>query len=97
MPKKAAPHVAVVVPAAGAGRRMGGERKQFRSLGGVPVLVRTLEVFERHAGVDALVVVGPPGEAEALCDELRAHGLTKLYRVAEGGATRQGSVGQGLM
>ncbi len=88
--------VAVVVPAAGVGRRMGGERKQFRSLGGVPVLVRTLEVFERHAGVDALVVVGPPGEGEALCDELRAHGLTKLYGVAEGGATRQASVGQGL-
>ncbi len=75
---------------------MGGERKQFRTLGGAPVLVRTLEVFERHPEVDALVVVGPPGEAAALHDELRAHELTKLHAVVEGGATRQGSVCNGL-
>ena len=87
---------AVVIPAAGSGQRMGGERKQFRTLGGVPVLVRTLEVFERHPDVDTLVVVGPVGEAEALAADLRAHGLTKLHAVVEGGATRQASVGHGL-
>ena len=75
---------------------MGGERKQFRTLGGAPVLVRTLEVFERHAGVDTLVVVGPVGEAEALHGDLRAYGLAKLHAVVEGGATRQDSVGRGL-
>jgi 2-C-methyl-D-erythritol 4-phosphate cytidylyltransferase len=88
--------VAVVIPAAGVGRRMGGERKQFRTLGGAPVLVRTLEVFERHSEIDALVVAGPTGEADALRDELEAVGLTKLHAVVEGGATRQASVGQGL-
>jgi 2-C-methyl-D-erythritol 4-phosphate cytidylyltransferase len=92
--------VAVVIPAAGVGRRMGGRadapRKQFRTLGGAPVLVRTLEVFERHPAVDALVVAGPVGEAEALRDELGAAGLTKLHAVVEGGATRQASVGRGL-
>lgn len=88
--------VAVVIPAAGVGRRMGGERKQFRTLGGAPVLVRTLEVFERHPAVDALVVAGPTGEAEALRDELESAGLTKLHAVVEGGATRQASVGRGL-
>ena len=75
---------------------MGGERKQFRLLGGSPVLVRTLEIFEWHPAVDALVVVGPPGEADGLRDELRAAGLEKLHAVVEGGATRQGSVGRGL-
>lgn len=75
---------------------MGGERKQFRTLGEAPVLVRTLEVFERHPDVQALVVVGPPGEAEALHDALQAHGLSKLHAVVEGGATRQASVGNGL-
>jgi 2-C-methyl-D-erythritol 4-phosphate cytidylyltransferase len=88
--------VAVVIPAAGAGRRMGGERKQFRTLGGAPVLVRTLEVFERHADVDALVVVGPVGKADALHSDLREYDLTKLHAVVEGGATRQDSVGRGL-
>ncbi len=88
--------VAVIVPAAGAGRRLGGERKQFRRLGGAPVLARTLEVFERHPAVDALVVVGPPGQAEALREALQAHGLAKLHAVVGGGATRQASVGLGL-
>lgn len=55
--------VAVVIPAAGTGRRMGGERKQFRTLGGAPVLVRALEVFERHPAVHALVVAGPSASA----------------------------------
>ena len=75
---------------------MGGERKQFRTLGGAPVLVRTLEVFERHPEIDALVVAGPTGAADALRDELESAGLTKLHAVVEGGATRQASVGQGL-
>lgn len=88
--------VAVVIPAAGAGRRMGGERKQFRTLGGAPVLVRTLEAFERHPTVQAIVVAGPVGEADDLGDELRGYGLTKLHAVVEGGATRQESVGRGL-
>src|SRR5690606_37082167 len=88
--------VAVVIPAAGAGRRMGGERKQFRTLGGAPVLVRTLEVFEQHPDVQAIFVAGPAGEAGDLGDELRGYGLTKLHAVVEGGATRQESVGRGL-
>lgn len=90
----------VVIPAAGVGRRMGGSadapRKQFRTLGGAPVLVRTLEVFERHPAIDAFVVSGPTGEADALRDELEAAGLAKLHAVVEGGATRQASVGNGL-
>lgn len=91
---------AVIIPAAGVGRRMGrapgDPRKQFRRLGGAPVLVRTLELFERHPAVDVLVVVGPTGEADALRDELREFGLTKLHAVVGGGATRQDSVGRGL-
>ena len=75
---------------------MGGTRKQFRSLGGAPVLVQTLRVFERHPAVASIIVAGPVGEADDLADELRAYDLTKLHAVVEGGATRQDSVGRGL-
>ena len=75
---------------------MGGTRKQFRTLGGAPVLVQTLRVFERHPAIAALVVAGPVGEADDLADELRTYGLTKLHAVVEGRATRQESVGRGL-
>jgi 2-C-methyl-D-erythritol 4-phosphate cytidylyltransferase len=91
--------VSVVVPAAGEGRRMrapGAPRKQFRELGGEPLLVRTLRVFDRHPGVDSLVVAGPPGEEASLAEALRGYGLGKLHAVVVGGATRQASVGEGL-
>ncbi len=91
--------VAAVVPAAGVGRRMAAPSapaKQFRTLGGAPLLVQTLRVFERHPAVDAVVVAGPAGEAEALSASLRERGITKLHRVVAGGATRQASVGRGL-
>lgn len=88
--------VAVLVPAAGRGMRLGGARKQFRQLGDAPLLVQTLRVFEAHPDVDHLVVAGPPGEAAALEATLRAAGLEKLAGVVRGGATRQASVAAAL-
>jgi len=91
--------VFAVVPAAGEGRRMrqpGEPAKQFRELGGAPLLVQTLRVFERHPGVDAVVVAGPTTEAEPLAATLQAHGIGKLHAVVPGGATRQASVAAAL-
>ncbi len=90
--------VAVVVPAAGSGSRLGGRRKQFRHLGGAPLLVQTLRCFERHPEVEAIVVAGPPDDAggEELAAELRDAGISKLHTVVRGGSTRQESVRQGV-
>ncbi|GIV60473.1 2-C-methyl-D-erythritol 4-phosphate cytidylyltransferase [Rhodocaloribacter litoris] len=88
--------VAVLVPAAGTGRRMGGPRKQFRQLGGRPLLVQTLLVFERHPEVDRIVVAVPPGAVVSLEATLRGAGVHKLQAVVPGGGTRQASVGAAL-
>ena len=86
--------VGVVLPAGGAGRRMGGDvPKQFRVLGGAPVLVQTLRAFARH-GLDAAVVVVPAGEEGATADLLREHGAEAA--VVAGGPTRQASVANGV-
>eukprot|EP01022_Parablepharisma_sp_SALTPOND_P026014 TRINITY_DN6152_c0_g1_i1.p1 TRINITY_DN6152_c0_g1~~TRINITY_DN6152_c0_g1_i1.p1 ORF type:complete len:389 (+),score=181.14 TRINITY_DN6152_c0_g1_i1:542-1708(+) len=90
--------VVAVVPAAGAGTRLGGARpKQFISLGGRPLLTRTLMVLEEVAEVAAVVVVCPP-EAEAqtrgLC--LEPYGLSKVAAVVPGGDQRQDSVAAGV-
>jgi 2-C-methyl-D-erythritol 4-phosphate cytidylyltransferase len=46
-----------VIPAAGAGRRFGGDRpKQYQMLGGQPMLVRTLERIATHGEVQGIVV-----------------------------------------
>ncbi|MDT0633103.1 2-C-methyl-D-erythritol 4-phosphate cytidylyltransferase [Rubrivirga sp. S365] len=85
----------VVLPAGGAGRRMGGDvPKQFRLLGGAPVLVQTLRAFARHPALGAAVVVVPAGEEAAAGARLREHGAAAA--VVAGGPTRQASVANGV-
>ncbi len=45
------------------GRRLGGEvPKQYRNLGGVPMLLRALRPFTAHPDVAFTVVALPPGD-----------------------------------
>lgn len=88
--------VAVIIPAAGQGTRLGGHRKQFRVLGGKSVLVQTLLVFERHRAVDHIIVATPSDAVEPLDAELRRVGIDKLLQVVEGGDSRQESVHKAL-
>jgi 2-C-methyl-D-erythritol 4-phosphate cytidylyltransferase len=88
--------VAVLIPAAGQGTRLGGRRKQFRVLGGKPVLVQTIDVFERHPEVDHVIVATPAEAVKPLRQELRRVGITKLRGVVSGGGTRQDSVAAAL-
>ncbi len=84
--------VAVLIPAAGEGTRLGGRRKQFRMLGKKPVLIQTLDVFERHPDVHHIIVATPAEAVRPLRQELRRVGITKLRSVVSGGTTRQDSV-----
>lgn len=88
--------VAVVIPAAGSGKRLGGMRKQFRVLGDAPLLVQTLRVFEVHPEIDKIVLAAPAEDAETLFAEFRSAGITKLVSVVPGGETRQASVMRAL-
>lgn len=88
--------VGAVIVAAGKGMRAGGGLpKQYRRLGGRPVVARSVEAFVRHPNVGPVVVVIASGEdarlAEALGPELFARVI-----VATGGASRDASVRSGL-
>jgi 2-C-methyl-D-erythritol 4-phosphate cytidylyltransferase/2-C-methyl-D-erythritol 2,4-cyclodiphosphate synthase len=85
--------VALIV-AAGRGSRFGGDLpKQYRRLGGVPLLRHSLETFRRHPRVTAVRAVIHPDD-RARYDEAAA-GLDLLPPV-DGGAERQDSVRLGL-
>lgn len=85
------PAFAAVVVAAGSGSRAGGA-KQWRALGGRPVIRWSVQAL-LDAGAEDLVVVVPPGaetEAEAALSGLKG------WRLAAGGADRSASVRSGL-
>lgn len=89
--------VGVVLPAGGVGARLaapGQPAKQFRELGGAPVLVQTLRAFLQHPDVDTAVVVVPAGDEEATRRLLRQSGVDA--QLATGGPTRQASVANGV-
>lgn len=84
----------VLVLAAGKGKRLPGDApKQYRDLGGMPVLRHALDAFVRHGRVDAVRVVYDP--ADRAHYDRAASGLRLLDPVA-GGAERQDSVRLGL-
>lgn len=54
-----------IVLAAGRGLRAGGDRaKQWRLLQGKPVVARALQTFRDTHGIDRIVLVYPPGDAD---------------------------------
>ena len=80
-----------IVVAAGAGTRF-GEPKQFAYLRGKPVLEWTLERFQAHAEVDAVVLV-LPDERDLKHYRMR---YAKIVDIVRGGERRQDSVWQGF-
>jgi len=87
-----------VIPAAGAGIRMGREpAKQFVELDNRPLLAVTLQPFQDCPAVDAIVLV-VPGHDVDFCKRkiVEKFGLEKVQSVVSGGKRRQDSVRLGL-
>ncbi len=88
-----------IIVAGGSGRRMkGGLRKQYRMLGGIPILGRTLAVFNACGDIDG-IVLAVPFEDITYCQRsvIDPLSLEKSVRVVAGGAERQESVYKGLL
>ena len=85
-----------IIVAAGESRRLaGGRPKQYRRLGGKPLLLHALESFARHADPARLVLVLPAGDESEVLSMIQ-HKLPALPVLVAGGATRQESVRRGL-
>jgi 2-C-methyl-D-erythritol 4-phosphate cytidylyltransferase len=77
---------------------MGGDvRKQFRLLGGLPLLVHSLRVFQSSPVIDAVILAVPEADVRYCRTEIVAsHGFTKVSHVIAGGKERQDSVRHAL-
>ena len=86
-----------VIVAGGKGLRMGGDvPKQFLSIGGKPVLMRTLERFKEYDEEAKLILVLPLAQQDywrQLCQE---HHFYVEHTLAQGGSTRFESSKNGL-
>jgi 2-C-methyl-D-erythritol 4-phosphate cytidylyltransferase len=92
--------VAAIVVAGGQGTRLGGGvPKQYRLVGGVPIIVRALRPFTSHPDVLQVVLVIPPADAAApppFLAELLASSMKSGLTLAPGGQHRGDSVRAGL-
>ena len=83
-----------MIVAAGSGSRMGaGLPKQYRPIGGRPVLAHAVESFTRNPRVDAIEVVIGPDQQDLAARALRNLGVERFI---VGGETRDRSVRNGL-
>jgi len=86
-----------IITAGGSGLRLGSATpKQFLELAGIPVLARTIEVFEKTPAIDQIIVVAPADYLKQTRELIQKFQLNKVRRVVSGGKERQDSVKAGL-
>lgn len=84
--------------AGGSGKRMNNSSipKQFLKLYGKEIILYTVEQFEKHEEIDAIVVVCLESWIDYLKKILKEHGIKKVKWIVPGGATGQESIYNGL-
>lgn len=86
-----------LLTAAGSGTRMHQDiPKQFIHVDNKPVIIHTLEAFQRHPSIDAIIVVTIDSWSSILWAYANQFGITKLKWVVPGGETGQESIYNGL-
>lgn len=89
-------NVAVIL-AGGVGTRVGAEiPKQYIKIMGKPVMVYTLEKFEKNPSIDAIEIVCIKGHVPYVKDLVEEYGITKVKWYSEGGSTFQESTMNGI-
>lgn len=88
----------VVIFAGGTGTRMNTKNlpKQFLKIYGKPVIIHTLEVFDKCDEVDDIIVVIIEGWEDYLISLLEQYRIKKVIKVVPGGETGQQSIYNGL-
>lgn len=89
-------NIAIII-AGGSGNRMGQDiPKQFINIYDKPVLIYTLESFQKHPQIDAIEVVCIEGWHDILWAYAKQFNITKLKWVISGGNSGQESIRNGV-
>ena len=87
-----------IIPAAGSSKRMQNNvSKQYLLLDGVPVLARTLEIFQRSPGIDEIFLIVPETDIDYAHKHIvDRYAISKVTNILAGGKERQDSVRNGI-
>lgn len=78
--------------AGGTGSRMGGDiPKQFIEVDGVPIIVRTVEKFQKHSQIDMICIVCIAQHCQYMQELTARYCLSKVQYILPGGKNRQES------
>ena len=89
-------NVAFII-AGGSGKRMGLDMpKQFINIKGKPVIIYTIEAFEKLPQIDAIEVVCIDGWEDTLKSYLKQFDIKKVKWIVKGGNTGQESIRNGI-
>ena len=89
-------NIAVII-AGGSGSRMGQDiPKQFINVYDKPVLIYTLEGFQKHPQIDAIEVVCLDGWHDVVWAYAKQFNISKLKWIVSGGSTGQESIRNGV-
>ncbi len=88
--------VGAIIVSAGASTRMRGVDKTLVDLGGMPLIARTIDVFEHTEAVGFVVLVVAQLDLNSIADLAREYEWKKVIHVRIGGLRRQDSVRLGL-
>lgn len=87
----------VILLAGGVGKRMGGELpKQFLTVNDKPIIIHTLENFQRHDDIDAILIVCVEDWIPQLKEILSEYNVEKVKWIIPGGSTSHDSTRNGI-
>ena len=91
-------NVTAIITAAGKGTRMNSDiNKQYIEIAGIPVLARTIEVFQQCEDVDSIILVVNEEDIIFCKNRIVEHyNFSKVKSLVSGGTERQNSVYKGL-
>lgn len=89
-------NIALII-AGGSGKRMGQDiPKQFININDKPVLIYTLESFQKHPKIEGIILVCIDGWHDMARAYAKQFGIDKLLRIISGGDTVQESIFAGV-
>lgn len=89
-------NIALII-AGGSGQRMNQDiPKQFINVYDKPVIVYTMEAFQKHPSIDAIEIVCLDGWHDVLRAYAKQFGIAKLENIVSGGKNGQDSIRNGL-